>query len=353
MTSFRHALFALPLCALVLMGAGCFGGSSASTGFDGGVFRTVDAGTKWDQLKILNLDTKLGSTADMGIVSVAFDPQDPQAMYVGTVENGVMQSLNGGQSWTLARGLSKGQINAIAVDPKDTCSVYAARGNQIHKTSNCGREWKEIYPHPRPDVLITSVVVDWYNNHTVYAATSQGDVLRSDDAGGSWRAVYRIESVRINSIAIDPFDSRTLYVATQGSGIVKTTDSGATWTQIYKQLQEFQYARSPRQVVLDPTVKDRVYQISKYGILRSDDGGTTWRALNLPTAPSTVDIKSLTVHPKDGKIIAYATDSSLVVSDDTGVSWSSKKLPTKRGVSWIAFDRETTPALFLGALPKK
>jgi hypothetical protein len=73
------------------MGAGCFGGSSTGTGLDGGVFHTADAGTKWEQLKILNLDTKLGSIADMGIVSYAFDPQDSQAIYVGTGKEFLIQ----------------------------------------------------------------------------------------------------------------------------------------------------------------------------------------------------------------------------------------------------------------------
>jgi hypothetical protein len=41
------------------------------------------------------------------------------------------------------------------------------------------------------------------------------------------------------------------------------------------------------------------------------------------------------------------------MSKDGGVSWASKKLPTKRGVAWMNFSREEKPALLLGAAPLK
>jgi photosystem II stability/assembly factor-like uncharacterized protein len=352
MTRVRSFLLAAPLCVLTLLGAGCFGAPAPATGPDGGVFVTRDYGTKWDQLKILNLGTKLGSIADVGTVSVAFDPQDPQAIYMGTTENGVLYSLDGGQSWQLAKGLSTGRVSAITVDAKDKCTVYVARSNQIHKTVNCGREWAEAYAHAKADTAITALVSDWFNPKILYAGTSQGDILRSDDGALTWRVLRRVEGARINSLALDPKDSRVMYVATQGAGVLKTVDGGANWVEYNRQqFQDYNNARSPHAVVVDPMVTDRVYHLSKYGILRSDDGGLSWKALQLPTPPGEVDVKAFAINPKDSKVIVYASKNAIVMSSDAGVTWSSKKLPTKRDVPWLIFDSAAPQGLFLGTTP--
>jgi ABC-type ATPase involved in cell division len=57
--------------------------------------------------------------------------------------------------------------------------------------------------------------------------------------------------------------------------------------------------------------------------------------------------------PKDPKTLVYSTKSALVMSKDGGTTWSSKKLPTTRGVAWMVYSREEKPALILGAAPVK
>lgn len=351
----RRSLLVAPLLALSLMGAGCFGlgGSSTTAVGDGGVFRTRDDAAKWEQLKVLNLETQMGSTIELGTVSVGLDPQDADTIYIGTNENGLMYTTNNAQSWHLSNGLSKGKINGIVVDTKDKCTVYALRSNQIHKTTTCGREWAEAWSHPKADTIITAIAGDWYNPKTLYIGTSEGDILRSDDGAVTWRPMHRVDNNRINDVKIDPKDSRVVYVATNGAGMLKSIDGGATWLEIRKQFQEFQYARTPKFIVLDPSTKDRVYHISKYGLLVTDDGGAAWRAVTLPTAPQDTEITSFVVNPKDPKVLAYSTKTALVMSKDGGATWSSKKLPTSRGVAWMVYTREEKPALLLGVAPVK
>jgi len=345
------------VCAtVVLFGAGCLGGvSTPATGPDGGIFRlrAVNNALEWKQLKLLNLGTKIASIADVGTATAAFDPQDPLSLYVGTAENGLIFSLDGGESWQSAKGLSIGRVSAISVDAKDKCVVYVARTNQIFKTENCGRDWNQVFFNPHVDQTFTALATDWFNTSIVYAGTTDGDLFRSDDGGKAWRALTRVEGIRIMTIAVDPRDSRTVYTATYGAGVLKSVDGGNTWMPIRKQFEDFERARFPRAVILDPLVANRVYHISKFGILRSDDGGGTWKPLTLPTANSTMDIKALALHPKDAKRLVYATDTSIVFSADGGVTWSPQKLPTTRGVSFLLYDKSDAPSIFLGALPAK
>lgn len=346
-----------PLVAVMLLGAGClgFGGSSSPKGPDGGVYRMDLGTTSWQQMKNLNLGSKVGSIGEMNVTSLAIDPQDQSALYAGTAENGLLLSLDGGTSWMTMRApeVGAGRINAIAVSSKDKCTVYAARLNQVLKTSNCARDWSQVFFDPRTDKTFSALAIDWFNPSTIYAGTSEGDIFRSQDAGTSWRAVERVEGVRINNLAIDPKDSRVLYAATQGSGLVKTTDGGTTWTEIRKPFQEFENARRVTQVVIDPLLRDVVYTISKYGVLKSEDGGTTWKALALPTQAGAVELRAFAIHPSSSKFLVYATDSSIVMSTNSGVTWSSHKLPTSRSVSSLVFDKVAQPNLFLGALTRK
>lgn len=354
-TPFRsHALRILaPLCILSLFGAGCFGGATTSVGLDGGVFRTADNGTTWQQMSALNLGTKIGSIADVGIVTVAVDPQDPQAIYAGTVQNGLLYSLDGGMSWQSAKGLSSGKVTAVSVDPKDKCTIYAARGNQIHKTTNCSRDWNLVYVDSRPDVVFNALVVDWFNANRVYIGSSLGDVSRSDDGGVSWARLTQDVSSAVTGVEVDPRDSRTIYVGTYGSGLLKTVDGGQTWQSIYKQFADYDYSRRVTQIVVDPHLANTVYSVSKYGILRTQDGGATWSPLKLPTPNGTVTIRSLAVHPGNSSLLVYATDNNLVFSADGGQTWMPKKTPTTRGTAVLRFDSPSTTALFLGAMPAK
>ena len=346
----RVGLLVAPLAVLVLLGQGCGGGAQKASGSDGGLFKTSDGGDTWRQLQIINVGSKRASIADMGIVSVVVDPQDPQAVYAGTVENGVISSLDGGDSWQPAAGLSAGRVNAIGVDAKNKCTVYATLSNQIMKTTTCGRDWTRVFFDPRA-LTFTALTADWFNPQIVYAGTSDGDVLRSDNGGESWRSVRRVEGVRINQLVVDPRDSRIVYGATNSAGILKTTDGGQNWMLIRNELQDFSDARRVNLIVLDPNTANRVYAISKYGIVASDDGGATWRGLQLPTPPGSVDMKAMAVHPKDARRLVYATDKAVIWSIDGGQTWTTKKLPTSRGAAYMTYDVADQPSLFLGATP--
>ncbi len=345
---------ATPILALALMGQGCGGSATkTATGPDGGVFRSKDKGVAWSQLKTLNVGPKQGSIANVGVATIAIDPQETKAVYVGTELNGIVYSLDGGESWEPATGLSTGRVPAITVDPKDKCTIYATRENQVFKTTNCSRDWTAVYFDPR-NLKFTALIVDWFNPKVLYAGTSEGDIVKSENAGATWRVVTRFAYNKINQLAFDPHDSRTIYVATSRDGLAKTTDAGDTWTPITKELKEFSGAANANSVTPDPSIANRVYTISKYGILQSNDGGTSWTAVKLPTPSGTVDIKAFAVNPKDSKELVYATNSAVIWSSDEGQTWTPRKLPTARGASMILYDPASTAAastIFLGTLP--
>lgn len=336
-----------------LLGAGCFGGSSGPTGPDGGVWKTKDHGQTWVNKRVLVTGPKLSAgAAEFAVLHMAFDPQDNNTVYAATAANGLVYSLDAGDSWQQLTTLKATRVNTVAVDPKNKCLVYVGVRNEIWKTDNCGRDWFRLFFDARTDKTFSRIAIDWYNPLNIYAGTSDGDVLKSVDAGASWLQTTRVEGTPITEIVIDPHDSRIVYVGTRGDGIWKTTDTGANWAQIKKQFgEEFSDARRVIQLVVDPRALNTLFVVSKFGIIRSEDGGQTWKALNLTAPPGSITITAMAIDPNDSKKLVYTGPTTMTYSVDAGVTWTAKKLPTTRGGSSLLIDPKDGNIVYLGTIP--
>ncbi len=343
--------FAATILALALLGAGCFGGGTKGpSGPNGGVWKTADGGQTWvNEKKYVSGPRVNNAGATFKVVSMAFDPEDHKTIYLATADIGVMYSLDAGNSWRQAPIAGVSRVESVAVDPKNKCTVYAAAANRMYKTKDCARDWKQIYFEPRSNISFTRIAIDWYNPTILYAGTSDGDVLKSTDSGLFWQKIKRVDGIAITGIVFDHTDSRIIYVATNGEGIWKTSDAGATWTQIKKQFGEnYRDARRVIQLVIDPISEHTLYLVSKYGIIKSTDGGNTWTAFNLTSPPDTVKIKAMAIDPKNNKNIVYTGVSTLQFSTDGGKTWAAKKLPTTQIGSALLIDPIDTSVIYLG-----
>ncbi len=334
------------LASLFLTGAGCIQFGGGSQALDGGVFKSTDKAESWQQ-KVALAAVRPSSIANVNVSVMVFDPQDPRTIYLGTAENGLFYTLDGAESWFQVSAFSSGLINAIALDSKDKCNVYVAAGNKIFKTTDCLRSWQNIYVDTRPDQVITSVVVDFYNPSIVYAGLSGGEFLKSNDAGGSWTAIKRFEN-KITKILFAPEDSRVIYVATLNQGIWKSTDSGINWGNLNEDLHQYGGAFEFKNLVVDTSQKDTLILASKYGLLKTRDGGKTWQPINLLTPPGSVDILSLALNPQNGNEIYYGTSSTLYKSVNGGEKWTTRRLPTTRAATYLLVDFKNPNTVYLG-----
>jgi photosystem II stability/assembly factor-like uncharacterized protein len=76
--------------------------------------------------------------------SIAFDPHEPSAMYVGVEEGGVFRSRDGGASFeTLNEGLYW-DVHTVAVDPRDSRRLYATTGGGFYLSENAGKSWAHV-----------------------------------------------------------------------------------------------------------------------------------------------------------------------------------------------------------------
>lgn len=338
----------LLLVVLVLTGQGCisFGGTGGRAGVDGGIFKSTDKGENWQQ-KVALAAVKPSAIANVNVVTMVFDPQDSRTIYLGTAENGLFYTTDGGEAWLLAGALSGGRIGAVAVDAKDKCNVYAATGNRIFKTSDCTRTWQNIYIDTRADQTVTALAIDFYNSSVIYAGLSGGDMLKSTDSGASWTVIKRFEN-QVAKILVNYYDTRIIYVGTSGAGIWKSTDSGASWVDLGEGLNKYDGAREFKNLVLDFSKRDALVLASKYGLTRTTDGGASWQPINLLTPPGSVDLFSLALNPQNGNEIYYGTTSTLYKSSDGGVKWVTRKLPTSRAATYLLVDPNNGNIVYLG-----
>src|SRR5262249_13551853 len=157
----------------------------------------------------------------------------------------------------------------------------------------------------------------------IYAATRGGGVIKSADAGKSWRLVAEgipIGSRVVERVAVDPQDPNTVYAATVQGGIYKTTDGGESWLPLSCA------CGTVIGIAIDPQSPNTIFaSTGGNGIIRSDDFGATWRASGLPGE----FVTALTIDPVDSLII-YAgthaefggTEGTVFKSDDGGISWT-------------------------------
>lgn len=347
--------FFLSVAILPLLGAGCIsiGSSTPKAAVGGGVFKSSDKGVTWVQKVVFPTAKGVQSLSGVDVTSFAFDPSDENAMYLGTGSTGLFFTYDGADSWQSADPISSGKVGAIAVDPKNKCTVYATVANKVLKTTDCNRTYKVVYTDQRPEATITALVVDWYNSNQLYLGNAAGDVVRSTDGGGTWSSVHHWDET-IGGIIVSAADSRTVWVATKNSGIQLSEDGGATWQDLRRGMDEFEGARSFIAMSEDQSAPGTLIVASRYGLLRSSDKGKTWQGITLLTPPQTVTITALAVNPKNGKEVYYTTATKLYKSKDGGSTWSTSDLPTSRIASLLTVNPHNGSSLFLGVVaPKK
>ena len=279
-------------------------------------------------------------------------------MWVGTGENnsqrsvsfgdGVYRSRDGGKSWT-NMGLGESEhIGMIAIDPRDSNTVYvAAQGplwraggdRGLYKTTDAGVSWtrvlhvsddtgvNEVHMDPRdPDVLYASSYQRRRRVWTLIDGGPESAIYKSTDAGATWRqmssGIPGVDKGRIG-LAVSPVNPDVVYAiieAAEGkSGFFRSTNRGETW-----QKRNGYATSSPQyynEIFCDPVDVDRVYLLDT--VMRvTEDGGATFS--RVPRRGRHVDDHALWIDPADPDYLLVGCDGGVYESFDRGANWLFK-----------------------------
>ena len=185
----------------------------------GGIYKSTDGGVTWNI-------TGLVSNA----VAVAVDPLNSSIVYASigpTVVSpiaglgdrlGVFKSSDAGATWTaINTGLPSGWFAVnLTVDPSVRDRIYGVGSSStgIYRSDDGGNHWTAL-GSGLPNSPINALALDPTNSSTVYVAPSAGGLYRSLNAGGSWSQMPGLRVPIINAVAVDPSNSSRIYTGTQ------------------------------------------------------------------------------------------------------------------------------------------
>lgn len=357
-------LFVLTFLSLSLSACSLSVGSGAviSSG-DGGLWTSADKGRTWRQnSQVPSVSGKAQSLGGLDISSMTIDPQDSSAIYLGTVERGLYYTYNLADGWFSFKSLNKGTINDVKVDPKNKCIIYAAITNRLYRSSDCGRDWQQVYYDNNPGVFVNTIAIDHYNSDNVYIGTSRGEVIKSIDHGISWRTIQRVNEA-VASLLISPQDSRLIFVASSKNDVYSFNSNTVTspndpvnidknyavenWSDLGAILKDFKLGTTFRDMAVSKS-DGTLLLATNQGLVRSPDQGITWESIKLLPTEKDATINAIAISPKNSQEIYYVTNTTFYSSGDGGVSWSTKKLSTTKAGWKLMVDNDNPNIIYLG-----
>jgi photosystem II stability/assembly factor-like uncharacterized protein len=315
----------------------------------GGVWKTANNGTTWTPV--------FDREGSYSIGAIALDPKNPLTVWVGTGENnsqrsvsygnGLYRSDDGGKTWTNVGLKTSEHIGRIAIDPKNSNTVYvAAQGplwgpggdRGLFKTTDGGKTWKNIL-NISENTGVTEIVIDPQNPETLYAASYQrrrhmwtlidggpeSAIYKSTDAGATWsklKAGLPTTDLGRIGLAISPVNSNVIYATVEAAdrkgGIFRSNDRGGSW----ERRNEFDTtAMYYSRIVADPKDVDRIYIMNVF-LMVSDDGGRVLRRLGEKSKH--VDNHDIWINPNNTDHYLVGCDGGVYESHDRGANWDFK-----------------------------
>jgi photosystem II stability/assembly factor-like uncharacterized protein len=315
----------------------------------GGVWKTTDAGTTWN-----NVSDGFFKTGSVGFIEVA--PSDPNVIYVGMGErcvrgvatasgDGVYKSTDAGKTWTHIGLENTSQISAVRIHPDNPDLVYvAAQGSPyvgtedrgIYRSHNGGRTWEKVLSGD-PKSGASDLSMDPNNPRILYAGfwehqrlpwkvisggPSSG-VFRSTDGGDTWKKLEKglPEMMGKVSVAVSPANSNRVWamIEAEEGGLYRSDDGGDSWTMINDDRVLRARAWYYIHVFADPLDEETVYVLNA-PVMKSTDGGKSFSSVSVPHG----DNHGLWINPNDSMTMINANDGGANVSFNGGKTWSTQ-----------------------------
>lgn len=297
------------------------------------------------------------------ITSLAFDPTDPNRLFVGGDMLGIAVTNDFGETWESTTGLASWEIGDITATPSAdgriwTGSLSGPQSSTDGITWALSRNGMPALSDSTYTLATETVLIDPDDNNHLLAFngnqrdwvapgayvngewSGDGTVWESTDSGTTWTQLSQIAPGGNIRAAAFSIDGTTIYTAVARRGVYISTDNGATWTLSGEGLPH----GNPYDITThatDPLIAwvsmgdgpELDGNIVAGGIWKTIDGGATWTAANEglsivsnATAGNTGSFHQIVVAPSDPNRLYTSNvapgQAAIYRSDDGGDTWT-------------------------------
>ena len=208
------------------------------------------------------------------IMNIKNDPNSSNITYLGTYNQGVFKSIDGGDTWSaITSGFPVGSYQPFPMifDPTNSNILYA--GGKLSKTTTGGQSWSVITVGITQNVR--TIAIDPTNSQILYVGTSDY-IYKSTNGGNTWTQLTTLTSALFNGIAVDSSNPQIIYAGAHAippsPRLYKSINGGATWLVSTTGLNDSPYGS----LLIDPSNSSTLFVCTDNGLYRSTNAGETW-----------------------------------------------------------------------------
>lgn len=259
-------------------------------------------------------------------------PVDPERIYAsqstGWFGQVIQRSDDGGKSWETV-----GNTFAYDGDPGT-------------------HQWYDGTPHPWEFKRVWHLEPSLSDPDTVYAGVEDAALFRSADGGQTWQELPGLRGVSgsqwqpgagglcLHTILQHPDDADRMFVAISAAGVFRTDDGGTTWHAINRGLHsehipdpDADVGHCVHRIAMHPSRPDVLFMQKHWDVMRSDDAGDSWHEVSgdlpsdfgFPIAVHTHEPETVYVVPIKSDTEHYPPEAKLRVyrSRSGGNDWEA------------------------------
>ncbi len=236
---------------------------------DAALFKSVDAGKTWQELP--GLRSAKGhlwqpGAGGMGLHTILLDPTDPDRIYIAISAAGAFRTDDGGKTWMpINKGLKSQYelpdpdaevghcVHRIAMHPSRPQVLFMQKHWDVMRSDDAGGSWREV-SGDLPTDFGFPIDVHAHEPETIYVVPIKSDsehfppdgklrVYRSRTGGGTWEALTKglpqsdcYVNVLRDAMAVDRLDPCGIYFGTTGGQVYASADGGDSWDAIVRDL---------------------------------------------------------------------------------------------------------------------